>query len=696
MELVRGIAITDYCDQARLSIRQRLELFIQVCRAVQHAHTKGIIHRDLKPTNVLVTSNDGVPVPKIIDFGVAKALERPLTDRTLHTGFAQMIGTPLYMSPEQAELNLAGVDTRSDIYSLGVLLYELLTGTTPFDKDRLRSANFDELRRILREEEPPRPSGRASTLGANLPTVSDRRNLDQRKLGDHLKGELDWIVMKSLEKDRTRRYETASAFAADVQRYLNDEPVEACPPSRAYRLRKFVRRNRQVLATAAVIAMVLVTATTVCAWQAVVARDAQRQAEFDRDRAERSERQAKGDQGRARTAEQRAKTDAAIALAVSEFLQRDLLQNVDPVAQHAEGFTPQPDLTVKEALHRAAARIGDRFHGQPLVEAAIRRTIGLGYRNIAENRLVVPHFERAYELQMAHLGADHPETYETCRLLANAYRWAGKRKEAIVLLEKLLNDRTAAFGPDHMETINEMELLAEVCENAGDCHRAKLLFEQCLKKRQTIIEQDNGATAACMAKIAWTNAMVGNLDESLNLYVKAVELFEATVGPQHLATCGCIKDHAEVLQRAGKLDEADRILRLALERGRKLDRPGAKILTALILDHLGRNLLLQRKYSEAEFVLRETTDIHATYRPNVWRRFSNISLLGGALLGQKQYAAAEPLLLQGYEGMEQRYDLMQAAWKYRLPEAAEFLVRLYEETNQPKKAQSWREKRAPV
>jgi serine/threonine protein kinase/tetratricopeptide (TPR) repeat protein len=258
MELVQGVPITEYCDQSNLTTRQRLEPFITVCQAVQHAHQKGVIHRDIKPTNVLVTIQDGQPTPKIIDFGVAKAIGQQLTEHTLVTAYAQMVGTPLYMSPEQAELSPLGVDTRSDIYSLGVLLYELLTGTTPFDKDRLHAASYDELRRIIREEEPPRPSTRISTLAGDLATtVAEHRRTDARRLRQQVRGELDWIVMKCLEKDRNRRYDTASGLTRDVERYLHDEPVQACPPSAAYHFRKFARRNKVALAIASAAIAVL-------------------------------------------------------------------------------------------------------------------------------------------------------------------------------------------------------------------------------------------------------------------------------------------------------------------------------------------------------------------------------------------------------------------------------------------------------
>lgn len=268
MELVQGLTITDYCDEHGLSTRERLQLFLQVCRAVQHAHLKGIIHRDLKPSNVLVPEIDGTAVPKVIDFGVAKAVNQGLTEQTLYTQFSQMVGTPLYMSPEQSGLGVIDVDTRSDIYSLGVLLYELLTGATPFDGESLKLAGFDEMRRIIREDDPPRPSVMVSTLDAQaLSTVAHRRGSDPRKLSATLAGELDWIVMKCLEKERVRRYQKANDLACDVTRYLSDEPVGACPPSVSYRLRKFLRRNRVVITTGVLVLTALIGGMLIRTWQ---------------------------------------------------------------------------------------------------------------------------------------------------------------------------------------------------------------------------------------------------------------------------------------------------------------------------------------------------------------------------------------------------------------------------------------------
>jgi WD40 repeat protein/serine/threonine protein kinase len=292
MELVKGLPITEFCDQDRLSVRERLELFVTVCRAVQHAHQKGIIHRDLKPSNVMVTLHGGTPVVKIIDFGIAKATGQQLTDKTLFTNFAQLVGTPLYMSPEQAALSGLDVDTRSDVYSLGVLLYELLTGTTPFEKQRFKEAGYDEIRRIIREEEPPKPSTRISTLGQAATTFSTQRKSDPNGLSKLFRGELDWIVMKCLDKDRNRRYETASAFAADVQRYLNDELVEARPPSALYKFRKLVRRNKHVFAMGSVVVAVLIVAVATLAVSNVrISREKQRKEEALQEKEEVLERE---------------------------------------------------------------------------------------------------------------------------------------------------------------------------------------------------------------------------------------------------------------------------------------------------------------------------------------------------------------------------------------------------------------------
>ena len=274
MELVKGVPITKYCDERQLSIRARLELLLTVCRAVQHAHQKGVIHRDLKPSNVLVAEFDGRPVPKIIDFGLAKATGPELTGRTMFTQYGQIVGTFEYMSPEQARFNQLDIDTRTDIYSLGVLLYELLTGETPFDRQRLRTAAFDEMLRIIRDEDPPTPSTRLGTTGT-LSSIAANRHTEPTRLSREIRGELDWIVMKCLEKDRNRRYTTVHGLASDIQRYLADEPVEAIPPSAAYRLRKFARRNKTLLATTAAIALILIAGATVSIWQAVRATRAQ-------------------------------------------------------------------------------------------------------------------------------------------------------------------------------------------------------------------------------------------------------------------------------------------------------------------------------------------------------------------------------------------------------------------------------------
>ena len=287
MELVRGIKITEFCDEKSVPTADRLKLFTQVCQAIQHAHQKGVIHRDIKPSNILVTVNDGVPVPKIIDFGIAKATAGPLTDKTFFTAFEQFIGTPAYMSPEQAEMTSLDIDTRTDIYSLGVLLYELLTGRPPFDPSELLQSGLDEMRRTIREREPDRPSTRLSTMAeGELTTVAEHRHTEAPRLIHLVRGDLDWIVMKCLEKDRTRRYETANGLAFDIQRHLNNEPVVARPPSALYRIEKLVRRNRLAFTAAALVALALVLGSVASTWQAIRATRFRQQAQGQAQRAE--------------------------------------------------------------------------------------------------------------------------------------------------------------------------------------------------------------------------------------------------------------------------------------------------------------------------------------------------------------------------------------------------------------------------
>ena len=362
MDYVKGIPITDYCDAARLGIAERLGLFMQVCSAVQHAHQKGIIHRDLKPSNILVAPYDGTPVPKVIDFGLAKALHYSLTERTLHTAHESVLGTPLYMSPEQAQLNNLDVDTRSDIYSLGVLLYELLTGTTPLEKARFQEAAWDEIRRIIREEEPPRPSMRLTTINT-LPSLAACRQTEPAKLTTQLRGELDWIVMKALEKDRSRRYETANGMARDIQRYLTDEPVEARPPSTTYRLQKFVRRNKGRVIAAGLVLLALLIATAVTTklmfyarFQRDLARLAVDESERARAAAEDERDQKERERNRADDERQRADAKAAEALAEKKIaVQQEAAAHAEKQRADAEA---KKAVAEGEAAKRSAFKVG--------------------------------------------------------------------------------------------------------------------------------------------------------------------------------------------------------------------------------------------------------------------------------------------------------------------------------------------------
>ncbi|MCH7701315.1 MAG: serine/threonine protein kinase, partial [Planctomycetes bacterium] len=504
MELVHGVSLTEYCDTQRLDTQQRLELFIQVCNAVQHAHQKGIIHRDIKPSNVMITLHDGKPVPKVIDFGIAKATNARLTERTLFTEYGQMIGTPAYMSPEQAEMSGLDIDTRSDIYSLGVLLYELLTGLTPFDARRLKAAAYDELRRIIREEEPPKPStrlsgflseppqrtsgsgndlgnadrklqpdGPGSDQGSSAFDIARFRRTDPAALSRSLRGDLDWIVMKCLEKDRQGRYETANGLAADIQRHLSNEPVVASPPSASYRFRKFARRNKRLLGSVTGIAAALVIGLTLATYGFITASN------------ERDQKVV------ALTKEEQARAEAEV---VTDFLS-DMLAAVKP---EQEG----KDVTVRQVLDKASKDIAEKFADQPLLEARLRTTIGWSYYRLGHYFEAEPHLARALDIRQRLLGEEHPDRLAAMHNLANVYLERGRYEEAEALYLDTLETKKRLLGEENPGTLLSMNNLAILYKVQGRYDEAEALHLDTLEIRKRILGEEHPDTLASMNNLA--------------------------------------------------------------------------------------------------------------------------------------------------------------------------------------------------
>jgi eukaryotic-like serine/threonine-protein kinase len=751
MELVKGIPITRYCDQENLGTSHRLDLFIKVCQAIQHAHQKGIIHRDIKPSNILVTVQEGTPVPKVIDFGIAKATQQKLTEKTLHTQLQQFIGTPAYMSPEQAEMSGLDIDTRSDIYSLGVMLYELLTGSTPFDAKELVASGLDAMRKTIREKEAVRPSTRLAALGADeLTTRAKRRSADTSKLLHQIKGDLDWIVMKCLEKDRGRRYETANGLAADLKRYLNDEPVVARPPSTAYRVQKALRRNRIMASATVLVLMAILAGTAVSIGEALRARKELRRALA-------------------------AESNAQGAL---RFIQDDVLNQASP------GFQPNRELTVRILLDRVADNLGRTTNHPPLVEASIRQTIGSVYTELGDYAKAVQHYERALDLQRRHLGETHRDTLRSLYGLAMAHWWNGDMVKAEPLARQGIEESRRALGEKDPLTLQFLQArafslmysggmpwreLEQLFLQALALHRevlgpddpgtirmiyglssgyflnwqdakAKPLLEDALDRSRRVLGEKHPHTCLLTVLLGYVCSDLMDLDEAESLVTRGLELRRSILGDGHPMTINCFAILARIYllqQRSDKLDQTERLTERALDLSRQVvienspflasnlsalgweyleqgqvakadmlcdlalqalrHKPNATPLAnPRIITQLGAVRLAQHKYAEAEKLLREGLPLVEKYWPDAEYQFYVMSLLGASLAGQGQYRDAEPLLLQSCQELQQRQGNILDFLKptRRVTESIERLVQLYDAWARPIQAAEWRRKLA--
>ena len=553
MELVHGEPLHVACDRQRLDTRQRLLLFVQVCEAIQHAHQKGIIHRDLKPSNVLVTLHDGVPVPKVIDFGVAKALDRPLTDATVFTEVRQMVGTPEYMAPEQAEMSGLAVDTRTDVYALGVLLYEMLTGANPFV--RLRERGMLEMLRTIREEDPPKPSTHISTLGDGLEEIAQRRHTPSGQLTRQLRGELDWIVMKALEKDRERRYDGAKELADDIRRHLADEPVLAGPPSAAYRLRKLARRYRGQVVAAAAILLTLVAGVVVSAWFAVDARDQaalakqhQELAEKETARAQASEREATALREeadvRARELEQVSSFQSAQLASVNAAAMgaqlRDSILAAVPEADResmaagiaAINFTNLGlDILRDHVIAPSIAAIDRQFEDQPLVRARLLYTAGMTLSQLGLHADAVAPLRRALDIRRAELGDEHIETLDIINSLAMVYcvDWNWSLAEPLRL--EVLDTARRTLPADHPFTLTCMFNLAALRWMQNRSDEAERLHREVLEKRRRVLGDEHEDTLLTIATLGSRLGDRGRLVEAETYLEEVIASLRKKLGP---------------------------------------------------------------------------------------------------------------------------------------------------------------------
>ena len=676
MELVKGIPITDYCDRHRLGLPERLALFRQVCSAVQHAHQKGIIHRDLKPSNILVESHDDRPVPKVIDFGLAKATSgQPLTEQSLFTAFGGVAGTPLYMAPEQAGFNALDVDTRADIYSLGVILYELLTGSTPIRRETFQRAALDEMLRAIREDEPPTPSSRLSTSDA-LPGLAATRHIEPGRLSRFMRGDLDWIVMKALAKERRRRYDSAIGLANDLERFANHEPVGAGPPSSSYRLRKFVRRNRPQVVAASLVLLALVGGAVGTTLGLFEARRQQRLAVAEAELKE-----------KARVSEalqrQRAEKRLAQIERVNEIL-GSIFKDLNPKRAEREG---KPlEALLGERLDRATAEIEGDSTGEPLTVARMQLTLGRSQLGRGYPDKAIDLITKARTTFTSLLGPDHPDTLASMSNLAVGYRDAGKMDRALSLLEEVLalrsaklgpghpiprierNDqavgnrddgridrampllkeelalRKGELGPDHPDTLTSMNDLAVLHGRGGQIDRALRMFEEVLALRKAKLGDGHPDTLITMSNLGMVYLSGGQFDRAMPLLEQTLTLQKARLGPDHPDTLDTMNRLAIGYRDAGRFEKALPLLEQSLALRKAKLRPGHPD-TLTSMTNLAEGYQAAGRLGRATSLHEEVTVLWKREAgPDSWRYAFALASTGWCLLQEQRWAEAESVV----------------------------------------------------